>query len=326
MQPRAGRRRPLGEVVARPRAGAVRVARRARAARATPSRRSTSRMPRRSPRRSAGAGEVAVDRAEPERVDARRRRPRSRCRARRRAAGARARPLPASATHARAEAPAPALTARVVGALGERVHPRVERRERGLVVVGRRAARSGSCDDPARHRARGEALERRHRRVQVGVVAVDRVDVVAQPDAGVGDLRRAPGAARSASARGERPGVAPARSRCSSPRKPGGSVCRRPSIQPATSPWSWLPASTSSSPSRPERARRRRRRTAPASSAASRCGASRSSSPSPRITSRSTPSQRLEQRRAQLGAAQQVGAACSRRGAGRRSTSVRTAL
>ena len=107
-------------------------------------------------------------------------------------------------------------------------------------------------------------------------MAVDRVDVVAQPHARVGDLdaaraRPARRAARPAARR--RAGAI----RCSRPRKPAGSVCRRPSIQPATSPWSWLPAGDHSSPSGPS-ARPRSANTGAAISAASRCGASRSSS------------------------------------------------
>ena len=75
----------------------------------------------------------------------------------------------------------------VLRALDERVHPRVERRERGLVGVGGGVV-LGQVHDPARHRPGRQALEGRHGRVEVGVVAVDRVDVVAQPHAGIGDL------------------------------------------------------------------------------------------------------------------------------------------
>ena len=45
---------------------------------------------------------------------------------------------------------------------------------------------------------------------------------------------------------------------CSRPRNPEGSVSRRPSIQPATSPWSWLPATITSSPSGPSASPRSR--------------------------------------------------------------------
>ena len=95
---------------------------------------------------------------------------------------------------------------------------------------------------------------------------------------------------------------------CSSPRKPAGSVSSRPSIQPATSPWSWLPAVITSSPPGPS-ASPRSRSTGAASSAMSRLGRSRSSTASPRITSRSAARTCLEQRGAQLGPAQQVRAA-----------------
>ena len=60
--------------------------------------------------------------------------------------------------------------------------------------------------------------------------------------------------------------------RCSRPRKPDGSVSSRPSIQPATSPWSWLPAISTSSPSGPSAAPRSAN-TGAASSAMSRLGA-----------------------------------------------------
>src|SRR6185436_6249387 len=60
------------------------------------------------------------------------------------------------------------------------------------------------------------------------------------------------------------------------------------SIQPATSPWSWLPASISSSPPAPS-ARPSSSYSGPARPTTSRCGPSRSSSPSPRMTTRSTP-------------------------------------
>ena len=93
----------------------------------------------------------------------------------------------------------------VLRALDERVHPRVERRERGLVGVGGGVV-LGQVHDPARHRAGGEALEGRHRRVDVGVVAVDRVDVVAQPHAGVGEAH-ARGRGLLGEPRGQRPGV-----------------------------------------------------------------------------------------------------------------------
>ena len=127
-----------------------------------------------------------------------------------------------------------------LAALRERAHPGVQRGEHRLVVV-RGRARLGQPHDPARHRARREPLERRDGRVQVGVVAVDRVDVVAQPDARVDEphpRRRGVGGQR----RGERARPRPARcaargrgsptarspgARRSSPRRARGRGCRR---------------------------------------------------------------------------------------------------
>ena len=203
----------------------------------------------------------------------------------------------------------------VVGALGERVQPGVERAEDGLVVVGGRAV-LGQLGHVAGHRAGGDALERRDRGVDVGVVAVDRVDVVAQPDAGVGELQpRRPARPRRAAARAGRP--ARARSAARGRGSPAGSLCRRASIQPAAIPWSWLPASMTSSLSGPSASPTSAKNGA-ATSIASRCAASRSSSPSPRITKPVDVRERLQQRLAQVGAAQQVAAARSGRGGGRR--------
>ena len=172
-----------------------------------------------------------------------------------------------------------------------------------LVVVGRRAVLR-ELRDEARHRAR-----RRCARTSAPSRGCRR--------SGRGRRRRRRAARsrdrRTASARAAppRPAGAPAvrrrrgAKRCSRPRKPAGSLCRRASIQPAASPWSWLPADTISSPCAPN-ARPTSAKNGAAISTASRCGASRSSSASPRITSRSTPRQRLEQRRAQVLPSQQV--------------------
>ena len=132
------------------------------------------------------ARQVAVDRPEPERVERARPPRRSRVPSAAARSGWRAAPL-ARERDPRARRRAGAGADRgVVGALRELVQERVDRRERRLVVVGPRALLR-QPHDPARHRAGGEPLERRHRRVQVDVVAVQRVDVVAQPDAGVGE-------------------------------------------------------------------------------------------------------------------------------------------
>ena len=180
----AGARRPLGEIVARPRAGAVRVpADHVRRPHVQAGEHLGDAV--QVAAAQAGAGEVAVDRPDAERVD--RGHGSREAGAQQRGAGpqaasAAAQRLPGLRGRARAGA-----DQRVVGALGERVHPGVERRQDRLVVVGRRAL-AGQRDRPAGHGARGQALEGGHRGVQVGVVAVDGVDVLAQPDARVDDL------------------------------------------------------------------------------------------------------------------------------------------
>ncbi len=68
--------------------------------------------------------------------------------------------------------------------LSERVQPGVDRREDPLVVIDRARAAVGEPRDPSHH-AGPDSLEHRHRRVRVAVVAVHRVDVVAQPHARV---------------------------------------------------------------------------------------------------------------------------------------------
>ena len=88
----------------------------------------------------------------------------------------------------REDAPPPLRDDRVVRALRERVQPGVERARHGLVVVRRRVL-LGQRGDPLGHRADEDALEGRDGGVGVGVVAVEGVDVVAQPHAGVGELQ-----------------------------------------------------------------------------------------------------------------------------------------
>ena len=120
-----------------------------------------------------------------------------------------------------------------------------------LVVVRRRAVlgqlgrRSGpSCPPPGartsgpwRARRRSGRGARRRRRAATGRGRRTRGAPAAPPRPGA---RRAARPARARSA---------ARARGS----PAGSLCSRASIQPAASPWSWLPASTISSLAGPER-------------------------------------------------------------------------
>ena len=282
-----------------------------------PRRRSTSRMPRRPPRRSAGAGQVAVDRAEPDRVE---RGDRGRVAGAERGGAqrvARAAPRPPARprrapTRRRRRVIAP-CSERCV----ERVHPRVERRERGLVVVGASRRRSGSVDDPARHRAGGEALERRHRRVEVGVVAVDRVDVVAQPEAGVGDrhaararrARRARAASGPASAGRDRaargrgsPAARSAGGRRSSPRRARGRGCRRRSTSSPSGP-SARPRSANNGAGELGRVALRRPRAARARRRGSRAGRRprRASSSGARSSGRRSRSERFGRAEVQVG-------------------------
>ncbi|CAA9473401.1 MAG: hypothetical protein AVDCRST_MAG13-637 [uncultured Solirubrobacteraceae bacterium] len=200
---RAGGRRPLAQVVGGVRARAVRVAPhdvRRRDAQ-PPHDLADAAQPAPAQRR---AGEVAADRAEPREVE-----------------DADGGHVP-RAEGERAKGTAPAVRAAGerdpgaggragargdhavgVGALGDRVDPRVERREDRLVVVGRRAVVGERRREP-RHHPGGQPLEGRDGRVDVGVVAVDRVDVVAQPQARIGD--RHPG---GCGVLGERGGQAP---------------------------------------------------------------------------------------------------------------------
>ena len=205
---------------------------------------------------------------------------------------------------------------RVVGALRELVQPRVERRERGLVVVRPRAATpaAGRPSAPSRPRraARTSAPSSAGRRSGRG--ARRRRRAATRPG------RRAscaPGAARSASRSASGPAAAGSTGSLR-PRKPDGSDCSRASIQPATSPWSWLPASTSSSPVGPERRAGLARRTAPAS--VGRVAVRRLAQLEP-VAEHDEPvdvAQRLDQRRAQLGPPQRGPSRSRRRGAGRR--------
>jgi hypothetical protein len=108
------------------------------------------------------------------------------------------------------------------------VAQRVERREHRLVVLRRR--RVGDRADHPRERADREPLERRDDDVRVEVVAVRRVDVVAQPQARVGDLdgRRAqPGRQPLGD-----PGGAAGRDALVEPER-GGRVAALAPIQPA---------------------------------------------------------------------------------------------
>ena len=204
---------------------------------------------------------------------------------------------------------------RVLAALRERAHPRVHRREHRLVVVGRGAG-LGQAHDPAGHRARREPLERRDGRVQVGVVAVDRVDVLAQPEARVGDAH-ARGRGVAGERRGERAGLG--RLEVLLEPEEAGRLGLQPPVDPARDEPVVVVAGDHRRARRPGRAPRRGRAyTGAASSAMSRLGRSRSSTPSPRITSRSAPRDRLEQRRAQLRPAQRGPCAAPSRGAGRR--------
>ena len=70
-------------------------------------------------------------------------------------------------------------------AVGEAEGEAVERAQDALVVAGR--GRLGRAAAAAHDRRRGDALQPRQCHVAVHVVAVGGVDVVAQPDAGVGD-------------------------------------------------------------------------------------------------------------------------------------------
>ena len=180
---------------------------------------------------------------------------------------------------------------RVVGALRERVQPRVQRRQHRFVVVGRRAVLREPRDE-ARHRAGREALERRHRGVDVGVVAVDGVDVVAQPDPRVGELQRRqlgePARQRAGfgrveallEARGSRPARS-AGARRSSPRRARGRGCRRARSAPCRRARGRRRTAPRSRPRRgaaPRAARARRR-----GSRAGRRPSSASSSGSPQL-------------------------------------------
>ena len=133
------------------------------------------------------------------------------------------------------------------------------------------------------------------------------VHVRAHPQAGVGDRdtrrRDAQPAIRSSAgetSRGLEQLLDAERRRLDRPRRERAS-------HGSTSAWSWLPArSRQLAPA--ERARRDPRRTAALRPSPRAAGPWRSSSTSPSSTTRSTSATRLEQRRAQLRRAQQVGA------------------
>ena len=208
-----------------------------------------------------GAGEAALQRAEAGEVERGDGAPGSRRRARRCAAGGGGAPRRLSAdVGARGRARA-GRHDRAVGALGERVHPRVQRREHRLVVVGRgaRARAAGRPSAPSRRRrcarrsapwCAGRGSGRGWRRRRRAATAPGR------------RTRRAPG---RRGRRAARPAARPPRARSAARGRgsPIGSVSRRPSIQPATRPWSWLPPTSTSSRSGPS-ARPTSSRNAPA--------------------------------------------------------------
>ena len=140
--------------------------------------------------------------------------------------------------------------------------------------------------------------------MDVGVVAVDRVDVVAQPDARVGELHRA-GRAGSASVARERARLG-RREALLEPEE-AGRLGLQARVDPARGePVVVVARESTSSPSGPSAAPSAAKNGAGELErvAVRRPRAARA--PSPRITSRSTPLERLEQRLAQLGPAQQV--------------------
>ena len=215
-------------------------------------------------------------------------------------------------------APSPATVARQARA--EALGRRRGRARRRRARRSRRAARTAARARPRSRRASApsagerraarastpgaEALERRHRHVAVEVVAVGRVDVVAQPDARVGDVERGRLRACRPMRRACRSTPAgPARS--SSPS--GSAAVARAPVEPRRDRAGGRGCRARARPRRRARAPRRRPRARAArASSASRIGPWRSSSMSPRMTSRSTPSSALEQRAAGGGPAQDV--------------------
>ena len=184
----------------------------------------------------------------------------------------------ARAAGARAEA---VLAARAGPTSGSR-----RRAARGCARSPRRSRRLGHRAGDPRHHARGEALERRDGAVRIEVMAMGRVDVVAQPHARVGDVDGAVGRAepRRDVARERRGGLR------LDARLQRRAAWRGASSHGAASAWSWLPGTrTTSPPAAPARAPIASS-TGWAAASASRAGPWRSSSVSPSRTRRSTPS------------------------------------
>ena len=217
---------------------------------------------------------------------------------------------PASSSQAASEGPrsrgAGARRSRLGGAEGESV----EGAEEALVVGGRRPGRGAAPAMPATA-ASGDALGARQAQVEVHVVAVGGVDVVAQPDAGVGDPQAGGGEGG-----GDRRRSGRGRGRRSASRASGASSIESRSSSGSARRASWLPGTrtTSTSP------------TAAPSSAKNGQGAverraERAFAQLDDVAEQDQAlgaAQLLEQDGADLGVAQDVAAAGRRRGAGRR--------
>ena len=189
-------------------------------------------------------------------------------------------------------------------ALHDAVRERVDRRQRGLVVVGR--GRSPSSRTPAT-RATAEASTHssaRHREVHVEVVAVGGVHVVAQPNAGIGehDLR-------AGHPRGD--AVEPARPDVGDEARPPAAAARRRRGAPPRAPAPPARGRGCRARSRPacrRRGRRGRRGTARPARAPPARGRSRSSSRSPSRTTRSAAASASTRRVADLAGARATSA------------------
>ncbi len=151
---------------------------------------------------------------------------------------------PCSERHARTCSPPPPRPCPAAG-LRDGVDPRVHRAEHRLVVLGprrprRRARASTRAISPAPSRSRiGTVVW------QVAVVAVHRVDVVAQPHPRIGSrepwlARATPAIAASGSP------LAPVDA-ASRPSGGGGASAARRSSQPRSRRWSWLPGTITTS-------------------------------------------------------------------------------
>ena len=117
---------------------------------------------------------------------------------------------------------------------------RARRSARAPPRTGRASSSSsGSCPSIRANSGDGDRLERRHAHVQVEVVAVGRVDVVAQPEPGVGEHHLAVGHAPDD--RAERPAARRLHARVDGQRL--GLRPQPPALEPRRdSGWSWLPA------------------------------------------------------------------------------------